>query len=199
MPPFPEAELDDLVGHLDAAHATDLIKRRSVSGIAIIYGLAVIAYKSKLQSLTATSSTEAEFYATVEAAKMMLYFRHILEELGMLKGGPSMMYIDNMATINIVNENRPTPRCRHVETQHFALQHWREKGWLKMKHIPGTINAPDALTKGLAHLLHYRHSRRMMGHYKMAIPSTNTPSSTLMASQSSQSGRVVEAGEGVGT
>ena len=100
---------------------------------------------------------------------------------------------------HIVNENRPTPRCRHVETQHFALQHWREKGWLKMKHIPGTINAPDALTKGLAHLLHGRHSRQMMVHYKTAVSNTNTPSSTLMASQSSQSGRVVEAGEGVGT
>ena len=110
-----------------------------------------------------------------------------------------MMYIDNMAAINIVNENRPTPRCRHVETQNFALQHWREQGWLKMKHIPGTINAPDALTKGLAHLLHDRHSRRMMGHYQVTIPSTNTSSSTVMAPQSSQSGRVLEAGEGVGT
>ena len=164
LPGFPDIAFDDLVGMMDAAHATDLLKRRSVSGIAILFCKAVVAYKSRLQSLTATSSTEAEFYAAVEAAKLLLYFCHILEELSFLKEGPSPMYIDNMASLNIVNENRPTPRCRHVETQYFALQRWRELRWLIMRHISGVINSPDALTKAVPWVLHHRHNRRMMGH-----------------------------------
>ena len=164
LPQFPAMDYDDLVGILDAAHATDTVKRRSVTGLMILFCRAAIAWKSRLQSLTATSSTEAEFYAAVECCKMMLYFRHVLEDLGFLKEGPSSVYIDNMACINIVNEDKPTPRCRHVETQNFAVQHWRKQGWLRMRHIPGTINVSDALTKALTWVLHARHVRRGMGH-----------------------------------
>ena len=149
---------------MDAAHATDLLKRHSVSGIAILFCKAVVAYKSRLQSLTAMSLTEAEDYAAVEAAKLLLYFCHILEELGFLKDGPPPMYINNMASLNIVNENQPTPRCCHIQTQYFALQRWRKLQWLIMQHISSVINSPDALTKALPWVLHHCHNRRMMGH-----------------------------------
>ena len=173
LPEFPSMDHNDLVGILDAAHATDVVKRRSVTGLLIMYCRAAIAWKSRLQSLTATSSTEAEFYAAVECSKMMLYFRHVLEDLGFLKKGPSDVYIDNMACINVVNEDKPTPRCRHVETQNFAVQHWRKQGWLRMKHLPGVINVSDALTKALTWVLHSRHVRRSMGH----VEPTSTSSS----------------------
>jgi hypothetical protein len=32
-------------------------------------------------------------------------------------------------------------------------------------YIPGIVNPADALTKALGTTLHYRHVRRLMGHY----------------------------------
>ena len=61
LPEFPKMELAKLYALLDAAHATDSKKRRSVTGLVVLYAMAAIVYKSRLQPVTATSSTEAEF------------------------------------------------------------------------------------------------------------------------------------------
>ena len=165
LPPFPSMEHDQLVAAFDAAHATDAKMRRSVTGLIVFYCMAAIVYKSRLQPVTATSSTEAEFYAGVTCAKIVRYMRHILKELNLLKDGPTKLYVDNLACMNIVNERRPTPRTRHIEVQHFAVQEWRENKEILMEHIPGPINPSDDLTKALTWVLHGRHSRRAMGHY----------------------------------
>ena len=34
-----------------------------------------------------------------------------------------------------------------------------------MRHIPGIISPPDALTKPCRWILYARHARQMMGHY----------------------------------
>jgi hypothetical protein len=55
---------------MDAAHVTDMIRRNSVTGLLFMLAGGVIAYKSKLQVSVATSSTEAELYAAVDAANI---------------------------------------------------------------------------------------------------------------------------------
>ena len=196
LPAFPKFYRKELAGLLDAAHATDLRTRRSVTGLLVILCGAAIAWRSKLQSLVATSSTEAEFYSAVELAKMIKYFRYILRELGMLLPGPCLCYIDNQAALNMINESHPTPHARHVETQHFAIQEWQKAGEVHMKHLPGTVNAPDALTKPMTAVLHYRHCPRAMGHYlpDFKEEDSGSPSTSPMLVDTETS----EAGEGVG-
>ena len=77
LPPFPELPRDQLVACLDAAHATDLTTRRSVTGCIVFFCGAAVACKSRLQPIVATGSTEAEFHAAVTAAKVVKYLRHI--------------------------------------------------------------------------------------------------------------------------
>jgi hypothetical protein len=165
LPPFPSLANDSLVGFVDASHAACLQTRRSVTGIAFCFGGSVIAYKSKMQPIVATSSTEAEFYAAVHAAKLAKYFRSILSDLGFAPSTPTPLYEDNEAAIAMVNECRPTPRVRHLDTQYFAIQEWRQAGQIKLFHIPGVLNPADQQTKPLASRLHNRHVRRIMGHY----------------------------------
>ena len=126
-----------------------------------------IAWKSRVQPITATSSTEAEFYAAVTCAKMTKYLRYVLQEMRALPAGPTELYVDNQAALAMVNESRPTPRARHIEIQHFAIQEWRQKGDVILRHIPGIINSSDDMTKVLGWVLHHRHAHRNMGHYKL--------------------------------
>jgi hypothetical protein len=165
LPHFPSLSSSSLVGFVDASHASCLKTRRSITGIAFCYGGSTIAYKSKVQPIVATSSTEAEFYAAVTAAKLAKYFRSILSDLGFPISTPTPLFEDNEAAIAMVNENRPTPRVRHLDTQYFAIQEWRHAGIIQMFHIPGVINPADQQTKPLASRLHNRHVRRIMGHY----------------------------------
>jgi hypothetical protein len=154
-----------LAGYVDAAHATDLVTRRSITGLVFMFCGGPLAYKSKIQSTVSTSSTEAEFLAAVHAAKIAKYLRSILLELGYPQLGPTTLFEDNAAAILMVNANRPTPRARHIDIQHFALQEWKAAKEIVLSHIPGVINSADSLTKSLGSTLHHRHVRRLMGHY----------------------------------
>ena len=166
LPDFPQPQgPTTLAGYVDAAHATDLTTRRSITGLSFMLCGGPIAYKSKVQSTVSTSSTESEFIAAVQAAKIAKYLRSILAELGYAQPGPTVLYEDNQAAILMINASRPTPRSRHIDVQHFAIQEWKEKGDIIMCHIPGIINPADALTKSLGPTLHFRHVRRLMGHY----------------------------------
>ena len=166
LPSFPQPLLPTtLAGYVDAAHATDLTTRRSITGLVFMFCGGPVAYKSKVQSTVSTSSTEAEFIAAVHAAKIAKYLRSILHELDYAQPGPTVLYEDNEAAILMINASRPTPRARHIDIQHFAIQEWKANGDIILCHIPGIINPADALTKSLGPTLHYRHVRRMMGHY----------------------------------
>ena len=98
-----------------------------------------------------------------------------LKELGFLQNGPTEMHIDNEAALNMINENRPTPRARHVDVQHFAIQEWRENKDIIMRHVPGVLNSSDDLTKAVSWVLHQRHARRSMGHYPGLLLDENDP------------------------
>ena len=178
LPSFPVLPRDKLIGFLDAAHATAK-NRRSVTGLVMYYGGAAIAWKSRVQLVTATSSTEAEFYAAVACAKLAKYLRYVLMELNALAPGPTELHIDNQAALAMVNESRPTPRARHIEIQHFAIQEWRQKGDIILRHLPGIINPSDDLTKVLGWILHSRHARRSMGHYRLDSSNFGSTSSSF--------------------
>ena len=84
--------------------------RYSVTGVGFCLAGGAIAYKIKLQATVATtSSTEAEFVATVNAVKIAKSLCTILKELGYVQQGTTLLYEDNQAVIAImVNETKPT-------------------------------------------------------------------------------------------
>ena len=96
----------------------------------------------------------------------------------------------------MINEDRPTPRARHIEIQHFAIQEWRKQGDVIMEHLSGILNSSDDLTKALGWVLHSRHARRSMGHYRIGSPSSSSARPLLAPSTRAMT---TEAGEGVGT
>jgi hypothetical protein len=123
LPVFPApTHPTKLAGYVDAAHATDLVTRHSITGLVFMFCGGPIAYKSKIQSTVSTSSTETEFIAAVHAAKIAKYLQSILSELGYPQSEHTMLYEDNAAAILMVNASRPTPRSRHIDIQHFAIQ-----------------------------------------------------------------------------
>jgi hypothetical protein len=108
LPSLPDNSSTQLICYVDAAHANDLRNRRSTMGYCFTLSGGAIVYKSKTQSITATSSTEAEFIAAVSAAKTAKYLRAILVELGFPQPQPTPIYCDNMSAIKIINAKVPS-------------------------------------------------------------------------------------------
>jgi len=166
LPEYPDdIAQGKLIGFVDAAYANDLAKRRSTTGYVFTYSGGAVVYRSKTQSLTALSSTEAEFIAAVTAAKTAKYIRSVLKELGFEQSAPTPMCEDNKPTIDIIASQKPTERTRHIDIRFFAIQDWTDD--ISLSHIPGIINPSDDLTKPLGRVLHERHARYIMGHYNV--------------------------------
>ena len=154
LPEFPAVDTQEPVAFLDAAHANDLRNRRSTTGCAFLLCGGAASCQCKTQSITAASSTEAEFLATVATAKHARCTRATMTDLGFPPKGPAVMHCDNQSAINVINARVPTERSRHIDVQHFAMQDWKESGAIVMEFISGVINPSDDLTKPLGWVLH---------------------------------------------
>ena len=162
---FPTINNHEVTCFVDAAYANDPRKRRSTTGFALMLAGGAIMYRSKTQTVTALSSTEAEFFAAVSASKIILYLRSVLKELSLPMTSPTPIYEDNEACIKVINANHPTDRTRHIDTPFFRVMSWRKRGDIALRFIRGILNPADAASKPCGWVLHSRNNRRMMGHY----------------------------------
>jgi len=169
LPVFPTVDAQEPVAFLDAAHANDLRNCQSTTGYAFLLCGGAISYCCKMQSITATSSTEAKFLAAVATAKHARYMHAIMTNLSFPPKGPTVMCCNNQLAINVINARVPTERSHHMDVQHFAIQDWKESGAIVMEFISGVINPSDDLTKPLGWVLHDRHAHHIMGHYKLVF------------------------------
>ena len=113
-----------------------------------------VVYKSKTQSVTASSSAEAEFIAVHAAAKIACCLQMLLKQLGYEQKDPTPIHIDNLPALRMINDNSsPTKKIRHIDYQYFQTQDWQIDGDIIMLHIPG-INISEAETKPLGFVLH---------------------------------------------
>jgi hypothetical protein len=170
--PMPSS-IDVLCGYLDSVHANCLRTRRSVGAHVFCLAGTAIAYQAKWIAAVCLSSTECEFVTAVGAAKVAKYPRAILMDISVRQLEATELYEENAAAIIMENAKRPTYRSRHIDIQHFALHEWATKGEVILRHIRGTSNPADALTKALGWLLYHRHSPQVMG--MCGSPYSDTP------------------------
>ncbi len=87
----------------------------------------VIGYKTKFQTVIAHSTTEAEFVAACDTAKMFLFFCSLLQDLGMNQEASTILFEDNSGVLLMANAQQPTQWTRHMDIKHFALLDWVEQ------------------------------------------------------------------------
>ena len=140
MPPSDSPNLvlsGDLPGSVDAAHAHDLRNRRSTTGFAFMLAGGAVSYRSKTQSITATSSTEANFWRQ----SLLPSMQSICVRSFMSLASPNVLPRPStkttyMSALNMINARVPIERSRHIDIQYFAIQDWKDRGDIIMRHIP---------------------------------------------------------------
>jgi hypothetical protein len=152
-------------GLVDSDWATDSTNRKSISGIVIMFAGGAIAHKSKYQEVIALSTTEAEFVAACDAAKIILFFHSILDDLGIPQEEARTLLEDNTGALLMANAQQPTRRTRHMDIKHFSLLDWVQKDLIILKAISTHDNATDAMIKFLSKQLFYRHYDTYMGRH----------------------------------
>jgi Reverse transcriptase (RNA-dependent DNA polymerase) len=140
----------DLTMYTDAdfANRTD---RRSVGAYVAMMAGGAVAWKSKLQSVIATSTAHSEHLAAYEAVCQTTYMRDLLTQMGFLSEGapPIPLLCDNEASISVSQLEGVTNRNKHWEVKLFYVRQQQRSGVVGISHVPTNDNLADALTKAL--------------------------------------------------
>ena len=75
----------------------------------------VVQMKLKKTTSPMTHTIDAELKANFEGARNLIPIRKLFEYMGCPFNDPSPLYCDNRAVHSIIESERMTPRCRHLD------------------------------------------------------------------------------------
>ena len=102
-----------LQGYVDADMAGDRDNRRSTTGYVFPVGGTTVSWVSKIQSVVALSTTEAEYVAAIEASKEMIWLQRFLDELDK-KQELGRLYSDNQSAIHLAKNSAFHSKTKHI-------------------------------------------------------------------------------------
>ena len=144
-----DEERENLIGFSDANFGGDSATARSTTGYAFILNGAAVSWKSKLQSVVALSTAEAEYMALCETLKEAVYLQQLLEEIG-LKALPVTIYEDNQPCIHIASNPVTSNRSKHIAVRYHYVREVISNGKVQVLYKSTQEMVADCLTKNLA-------------------------------------------------
>lgn len=135
--------------YTDANHVGDPDTGRSTSGYVVKVGTGAISWRSRLQTLVALSTTEAEFIAAVAAGTEIKFLRNLFTAMGYKFDSPSVLHIDNNSALSVAKNPEHHGRMKHLDLRFYWLRDEVEKGTISLKWIPTDEMPADILTKAL--------------------------------------------------
>ncbi|CAI5480323.1 unnamed protein product [Closterium sp. Yama58-4] len=140
----------DLVlrGYTDSDSANEA-GRHSVGGYVFTLGGAAVSWRTKRQTVIATSTAEAEYVALFEGAREATYLRRLCKDLGFRQQEPTVIFVDNQSAIALATGEQMSQRIKHMDVRY----HWTRKairdGVVRPEYCPTAQQAADYLTKPL--------------------------------------------------
>jgi hypothetical protein len=145
-----------LVGYADAGYLSDPHKGRSQSGYVFTIGNTAISWRSRKQTLVATSTNHSELIALYEATRECVWLRafigHIRStcELSHDPDEPIVIYEDNTAVIDQAKHGYiKGDTTKHISPKLFFTHQQQEHQKIEVKHIGSESNHADLFTKSL--------------------------------------------------
>ena len=146
----------DFSGNWNQATAEeDVTTAKSRTGYVVMYAGCPVIWGSKLQSVVALSTTEAELVALSTALRDVIPAMDFLEELkekGILEKVTTpeikcIAFEDNSGALEIANVHKMRPRTKHINIRYHHFRELIRKGQIIVKAISTTDQLGDILTK----------------------------------------------------
>lgn len=140
----------EVEAYTDADYAGELDSRKSTSGAVVLMRGGPVVWKSKLQTVVAASTCEAEYVAAAAAAKEALWVRKLLGEMsGQVQRIP--LYGDNQSALVLMKQHTSgaSGRTKHIDVPFHFVRHRVMQGDLEAVFVPTDEMKADILTKAL--------------------------------------------------
>ena len=158
-----EGENASLVAYCDSNWGSEMsVARKSTSGGVIYIAVDGLWYcikgYSRLQSVVALSSAEAELFAIAEAAKEVAGLAQLTAHIWGTLQKPHRVYTDSASARQIASMEGLLRRMRHIDLRLCFIQDRVHSGELAVEGVAGTENVSDLLTKNLNRLQTAKHT-----------------------------------------
>jgi hypothetical protein len=147
--PEPRGESVQVNMWCDSAHATDLVTRRSTTGIIFFLNGAPIKWYSKRQNTIESSTFGSEFVALRIAVEMNDALRYKLRMFGVPIDGPTNGFSDNLSVVRNATLPESTLAKKHNSIAYHKTRECVASGAIRIAHESGKTNLSDVLTKFL--------------------------------------------------
>lgn len=154
--------IDTMIMYCDADFARDIDDRKSTSGyLGFLLG-GLISWRSKKQTVVATSTGEAEYVALFHGAVECIWLTNLLKDIGVDLTYPPLLLEDNEAAICIARETKQHSRAKHIDIKYHFVRGHIANGQLRIAHVDTKEQLADIMTKPLPRLV-FQNLRRKMG------------------------------------
>jgi hypothetical protein len=158
-----ESSLASIVGWTDADWGMDTETRRSTTGFVFMICGAAISWKTKLQSVVALSTCEAELISLSEASREAIWLKRLGIELMLPSAStPIVINEDNQAALQIVRDHRFSERTKHVALHHFFVRGEVANENLAVQYCSTDKMIADIMTKPLLRVA-FQRLRTLLG------------------------------------
>jgi len=172
--PSPSDNINDkIVIYSDSNWGGDRGDRHSVGGWVTLFNGSPLYWQSKKQSTRAMSSTEAELYALVEAAKEGMFIRQWMK-LYLNMEHQITIRGDNQGALFMADHPTDHNRTKHIDIKNFNIRDWVHDESIKLEYVSTKVQLADILTKAVTTTIF-----KQMIATLMYIPSTHPDSKQL--------------------
>ena len=160
----------DFAGLWNVEDPQDPTCAKSRTGYVIQLGGAPVVWKSKLQTLVAVSTMEAEYIALSMCMRELIPLRRLLKELQVafkfessIARTASTVFEDNMGALTLANVPKLTPRSKHIAIPYHFFREFVRKKEVAVVHVSTENQLADLLTKGLVQVKFESLREKLMG------------------------------------
>ena len=138
-----------IYGYADADFAADLDSRKSTTGWIFMFNGGAISWRSHQQSITALSTSEAEYMALSDAAKEARSLLKLNLSLKTNNENKIKLFEDNRGCEKWTRTLSEPNRTKHIDVHYHHIREWVKLGRLVIEPIATELQLADAFTKTL--------------------------------------------------
>ena len=131
----------------DANFAGDRTGAKSTSAYVILLNGGAVSYCSKLQTVVAQSTTEAEVIALAECIRAVIAMRGKLVDMGIPQRPETVINMDSQTAIHLAHRPTNGPRSKHYAVRVMFVRDHVDRRTVRVVYIPTHKNISDLLTK----------------------------------------------------
>ena len=155
------------VTYSDSDWGGDRITRKSRSGHVVFLGNGPVSWYSKMQSITAQSTMEAEYIAFVPAIQSTIYVRQIINCIKIPRVWfkyASTLWGDNESAITVSKNPIHHQRSKHIHMKYSYARDNVSLGTVIPCFIRSAKNCSDVMTKSTSSIIFKNHNSTLMGY-----------------------------------